>query len=721
MANWKKGTLHQENNGYWIVDDRGMRLNMKSKLIKNRFPQVVNAMGGESQFDVFLEFEGKELKSLAVEKPAGFSEQPKPAAAPPKAEIPAAAAATNAAVPAPAPEDDEEDESENKLVFDMISDSGAKADAAKPGAFAPYNFVNLPQAPVLSDLGTTAKTWSGELTIELKNTEPLFIRDGALGEEKNNTFFHLDSENNPVLPGTSLKGVLRAMIESVTGNGYDRVSDRYFYFREMRGGNKYVGLFLNANQGEYLVKAGFLRKEGSQWYIEPAEWAKVSRHELAVIPAIRYSDASKLQNDKQAREDFKNRTGKSIRFSQMISGQIQVGPRRLNFPLVSGYGNGNREGWLVLTGPMGPKKHEFVFHSREPRSNWIPVQKKVVDVWEQDEEYVPSGFGKKLPADKIYFCHRLFGATDVYQGGKRKEMGMTGRVSVSYGKYLGRAEGADIIFKQAQYESEQARALRPLNSPKPSSYQLYLKQTEGTPLADFFSEPRQNQISGHKFYWHQPGNDIFNTDRNINQNILSHARPLSPGHVFQATVAFTELRKEELGALLWVVSLDEKYAWKIGAGKPLGMGSTKVRLAGMNIVADGAERYRSLDFSAKPAVVDANEFVSEFKTFAGGQMGGGFDGLPHVRDFYALHDYSLKDKKTEDKDYMHLQNEPGRSGWRHRKILPAARDFYSAPDARSLMGNDGGRSGGGNRNYNNRGGNNNRNNNNRGGGGFRRP
>ena len=75
------------------------------------------------------------------------------------------------------------------------------------------------------------------------------------------------------------------------------------------------------------------------------------------------------------------------------------------------------------------------------------------------------------------------------------------------------------------------------------------------------------------------GQDVQQQD---NQNISIRAW-VKPKTRFKVEIRFDNLNAAELGALLWLCSLDKKYLLKVGAGKPLGFGSVTTKLGGVDI------------------------------------------------------------------------------------------------------------------------------------------
>lgn len=123
----------------------------------------------------------------------------------------------------------------------------------------------------------------------------------------------------------------------------------------------------------------------------------------------------------------------------------------------------------------------------------------------------------------------------------------------------------------------------PLMQPNPTSYQLYLKQ-DGGELKHW--DTVGAQIRGYKLYWHRPAEwqanvDELNLDRgkSPDKRLTQDITPLKDGSKFTAKIRFKNLSAEELGALMMVFDLNgaTNAAYKIGTGKPFGLGSVRIK------------------------------------------------------------------------------------------------------------------------------------------------
>jgi len=170
-------------------------------------------------------------------------------------------------------------------------------------AIAPYNFVELPEKVVTAELEDGklrdndryyCDRHTGKIKCTLRTESPLYVRCGltptdfsSFGDTPNENltpdqrkkkaeFFQYPSNLYPVLPGSSLRGMLRTLIEIISFGKIEKVSDRQkFFFRAVAAesddplkdvyNDRISNMALN-------VKAGYLEfdKKQQKWFVRPA-------------------------------------------------------------------------------------------------------------------------------------------------------------------------------------------------------------------------------------------------------------------------------------------------------------------------------------------------------------------------------------------------------------------------------------------------------------------
>lgn len=155
----------------------------------------------------------------------------------------------------------------------------------RPPAHAPYNFVPLPDHIVAAESIPAhdqyyADRHTGYFDVNLTTETLLYIR-GMLTEgeavtkeqHKNKSdFFQLGGK--PIIPGSSLRGMIRSLVEIITFAKMTRVSDKpKIFFRAVAAksddplGGHYKQVIGSFGRN---VRAGYLEKQGENWFIRPA-------------------------------------------------------------------------------------------------------------------------------------------------------------------------------------------------------------------------------------------------------------------------------------------------------------------------------------------------------------------------------------------------------------------------------------------------------------------
>ncbi len=163
-------------------------------------------------------------------------------------------------------------------------------------AIAPYNFVELPEKVVEAELPLPEgdryhpNRYTGKIECTLTTESPLYTRCGwnpddfaehsekafkDLSDEikhKRANFFINPATQKPIIPGSSIRGMLRTLVEIVSFSKIDRISDeQHFFFRAVAADKDDP---LKEEYKKYVqpknIKAGYLEEKQDSWFIRPA-------------------------------------------------------------------------------------------------------------------------------------------------------------------------------------------------------------------------------------------------------------------------------------------------------------------------------------------------------------------------------------------------------------------------------------------------------------------
>lgn len=496
-------------------------------------------------------------------------------------------------------------------------------------ATAPYNFVSLPEKILpspIEDVETykkqiqSAELFSGEISIAIESLTPLFI--GGNGEKN-------FAPVKEIIPGSSLRGMLKNIFKIVTcstfrgGTGTQKkgedFNDEHIYYRCLMKNNRvawsngynwskdlnsaYNDRMTSFRQGKLVKNArpGFLiQKTNGKFFIAPSIYRSDRKDDKILIAEYEklFHEKVEIRNDSRVTwHDCK---------AYIITGSQS--PARLY----------DKESYASLSGEQKKKagkqfirftKIDYVDWSE---NHWLELPDEVRKSYEHDRNrkgvnlFKDKGIlkraeienlaNKKLPDVKTLVpCHFL------EEGGRVTAFGHGQCFRIPYKNSVGDVveknlpndivDFADAVFGKADFWAsrvffEDAKIIsdaktlptalvKPLMQPNPTSYQLYLQQENENSLRHWDSP--NAKIRGYKMYWHNDFAD-WQAEEIQNANLIRKITPLNAGNKFKSKIRFENLTKIELGALLMIFDLNgaKNPAYKIGMGKPLGLGSIKI-------------------------------------------------------------------------------------------------------------------------------------------------
>lgn len=615
-------------------------------------------------------------------------------------------------------------------------------------AHAPYNFVPLPEQVVQVDYDIPAHDryagCTGYIECTLTTLTPIYtraaldpeffarwadnIREMMRNKQARETyaqFFCLDDAYRPLIPGSSLRGMTRVLVE-IAGYGKMRwVTEERVFFRtvdETAVGKHYRDRMVGK------VESGFLCKRGEEYYIKKCRVARIHRQRLGGVAAI-YDGTPPNRIPK-----WSGKPAQYIPVWVELSANGQL-VQRLEYRQVGGL----QEGRLIITGDVPNKKKEFVFLLPEEDAEEIRVSGELIERF-HDEDQITQWQERAFPKDRPQSgCRQRDGALrsdrflqregdPVFFLRENSKLTFFGRAQMfrlpyTYSPFdfipatlrqhnnkvidlaeaifgyvpegerttsrAGRVYFTDAICEPGQgnvWLSEQPITPKVLSTPKPTTFQHYLVQDRdkghdpddkrqlahyGTPT------PGETVIRGHKLYWHkQEGlkTEDFAGETEVNwvtDTQHTQIRPVRAGVVFRFRVHFDNLTNVELGALLWVLDLLEGHHHKIGMGKPLGLGS--VAITPHLVLTNRSSRYQKLfdgnDWhTAEHKEEDLSQFKDAFERYILEHMdqaerrdAKALREVPRIQMLLKMLQYPGQNATT---DYMRLES------FRNRPVLP---------------------------------------------------
>ena len=563
-------------------------------------------------------------------------------------------------------------------------------------ATAPYNFIPLNNKIVESDNKDAThdkfdeKKFTGHIDYKLKTLTHLYIRDTLNDDEEKEKEKHSDEKKekfiNPdffspggkhKIPGSSLRGMIRSLIEIMSWAKFDSDIDKRLCYRAFVDNCD----DLNDKYSKYIksMSCGILKKNGSKYVIKPSK--KINGLQYF---RIEKEDVVKDTVD-QSKQCFKPIWFKPVKptYHTHAKGKISIYYGKVKDILFNESNDlsdaGYNKGYLVISGPLGNKKHmHWIVNLPDPAADSLTIPKEVIEDYKDDNARAnPSRSGNHVIIDLLKEAESADGVPCFYildDNGDVKSFGHTGMFRLAYDNKISdlcKQDGPEnildipsamfgvksdnndtngkagrVFFEDAPidagqeniYVSGKGKAFIPgiLSGPEPTCFQHYLESDNGR--AKHYDSVGA-RIRGYKLYWHQNekiGKEIENKnvyevgkEKDITtQNTVIN--PLRDGLTFTGRIRFYNLSEVELGALMFALKLwnsDEdfrdtdkplpNFAHKIGMGKPLGLGSILINPT-LTII-DAQKRYKTLfdnDSWDLGETVKENEDVNKFiKTF----------------------------------------------------------------------------------------------------------
>lgn len=524
---------------------------------------------------------------------------------------------------------------------------------------APYNFVPLEKTAFYPEWANHISHdipfedgVSGCIEYTMEAKTPIFVRNGYVGRRPDETFSHT-KDGRYFIPGTSVKGEIRSVLEILSFGKMTRVQDARFGIRDLgdkqyreKVENVHCGwLFCNKNPNDGCKYR--LIDCGTPYRISPEDIDDIFGTSLMKFKTSFNTDRNNASKDDEEylrsscykyNEILKLNLDKSKNCERLLKNSLHIAfdtesdkyRREIAIPNKSGQVSGT----IVVTGQPDKRQlkkdrdgnqkwigkyYEFVFPDSEKEldvdalivQDFFTIHKNNYDfehLWKEnlfrnykipvfftlkDDKVVAIGLSGMFRIPSASFIKGAI--PSLLQSNKHKDLAecIFGTADRSLGYLKGR-----VVFSPA-FAGGEVKELETvhttLSSPKPSFGPLYVEKGTWN-----FSDA---SIKGRKRYPVMGRNgDAYRYNDTGNGNIETTFRPLSAGIVFSGKIHFHNLRQEELGALISALSFNghPECFHSIGEAKPLGYGKVKtevIRISDYTVA--GNETSSGSDVNAK--------------------------------------------------------------------------------------------------------------------------
>lgn len=589
-------------------------------------------------------------------------------------------------------------------------------------ASASYNFVRLPSHVIPAefydgnfegvtkdvmdayrDHVTQMGTHTGYIDLTITTETPLFIGGPSKQEDTTPLEFY-GGQNNPTIPGSSLKGMVKEIFKIVTassfrpyqrGTGLGDFEDRYLYFRDIASAIKPLKEYYASRMMNPIKNgAGLSTPKATPGFI-----IQTANNEYYAVPSVAkkiYYEAEKELVAKQRTPSIDwTHTYVNVHVGAMRSKRTFMRitkpcnfDKRIPIPqsCIESYADDKNRGTLDLldkkTGKSGEAAKEYT-HSTDV--------KFVVPCYFTEKDGVVEHFGHgryyriaydlkisdHLPNslerhnNGVDLCDSVFGYGDNWAG----------RVSFSDAHVQGTLKMCPSDYPH------------PLMGPNPTSFQLYLNQDVDDHNTYNHWGHEHASLRGYKMYWHQPLEKAKNWTRTVEEKEIKGTRKIRPvdrGVTFTSRIHFERLSDVELGALLMSLNLD-KYSggqrrtyYKLGMGKSIGFGSIKLNTE--VTIFENNSRYAALfendAWNTGKSTTKSEEYVKAFTTYRDDVLGAdkpAYNAM--LDDLYMMMDWNIANgpnaakKWTDGISMMTIKNNKMDERIKYRSKLDMPKSF----------------------------------------------
>lgn len=494
---------------------------------------------------------------------------------------------------------------------------------------------------------------SGAIDLRLKNSTELCVGGSGNKSDKSNTVkWAATPDGKLIIPGSSIKGMLRNIIEIAGFGKFSGFVNRKTSFRELKTKSDYMNRY-----SSYTQEAAFLDRDEQGWFVRTCKCARLYNREIN----------EKLFNKKEVIKNYDPKCGKNESKKQGGSVPQQTAIKKYELAVNNGQqdilehqysakiedinaisgikkkailaSDGKETGYIVfcnlriVADLKNPEKYDYSYFYYDVKQEKIRINDdEIIRNFQSSQEpelikFLFSKHNKKLgipvwvmktgrEIKELGICRmpRLMNTYSVkdlaenQQGNFQKEH-LYDLAEILFGTiYTGSEINVNMSLKSriccSDFISEKSENTVSrkmcLQGPKISFNNAYL--TKGT-----YSTVDTN-LSGWKRY--KILNQLYIPENEVTDSQESNVYFTNPGTIFNGTIVFHNLSMIELGALLWSINFMQQDGCfhSLGHGKPYGAGA---------VLFDNIKlRFPSYE---KNVSTDINEYMDLFVKHMNGQ------------------------------------------------------------------------------------------------------
>lgn len=580
-------------------------------------------------------------------------------------------------------------------------------------ATAPYNFIPLNRKNEFAKFKKpndfdNFNGISGEINLTITTKTPFFIGDEQKqGEVKK--FFSIDGAT-PKIPGSSLRGMIRNLVEIVSYGKFENTNLTTFYYRNMAGKGEstlkaeYARIMSSKDKDGVPrpnAKFGYFVREGERKYAiykatkEQAKRCsvykdydlkgldelinhpnaleicqKIANENMKIKPVgdkyiVHTGVTTKTIGDKK---NIKSAKKTYFKFKKLSKDELKALDKiSLDYELIELYEADNKRQ------PQRDKKFLNLVklaNDYEKYPNGVPCF-----FVEHERAGVKYVFFGHTPYFRIPYFKSVKEHIPEYEFGEN-DFDLTECIFGKESEFASRVffEDANLASDLKDIFQKETRTQN-LQGPKPTSYNMYLENSLKSKVSSVKHYNDDVMLRGYKMYHHK---DIKNEKdyeytppeglKDTSDKVKNTIKAIKSGVNFKGKIRFSNLKDYELGALMFVLNLPKNCFHKLGGAKPLGLGSVEIKaeLKTYNL----NKRYENLflendEFELSLSDEQKN-YAKDFEKEILRQIGSKNTSLweePRLKELEIMLNYEKS--KNIDSEYMHMND------FKHKdKVLP---------------------------------------------------
>lgn len=533
----------------------------------------------------------------------------------------------------------------------------------------PYNFVSSEFDKSVRESFEKGE-YSGHIEIELQNTSPLLIAEKQIIENEEVKVQSKNIDGKYIVPASSFKGMLRNTIEIITNSCYSILDDRK---------EKEIQDFrLDFNK----------KKSLNNLEIYPGRIVEIDGElKLEKLKEAWINDKF-LSNQDRKELDENNNPKKAI---EMLVAENNGWSGKRNIPginIVDTVYDKNqikkpttkKLGYIKDTGLNFSNTHHQRFFYEDSKKEYFDLEEKILSRYEEvlkrqekenEDNYMDKGAKRKF---KTTYHHKKArpGALvwGIFDKNRSKIISLSYVQTPKLAYYMiakellnelspcedleslcytcrmfgtvikdtkvalqGKLKFEDLIIQNEPNVMSKNIRMDILDSPRPSNSNFYVNKNNNS------YDDIGATIRGRKIFWHHKDKqDIHDQNqlemsniinRNASDSQSSLIRPLLSGNNFKGKIQFNNLTASELGALMYALG-QERTLHKIGAGKPLGMGSIKITKKDLYLE-NKEKKYSAFETSFNCQEFDT--FITQYKNDIKNKIGQSFENIKFIKEY----------------------------------------------------------------------------------------